>query len=172
MMEVIGLAASIVAIGQAAEMALNMSRSMRTLARRLRAAQSEIQRFAKDIEIFSSVIGAAYFSLYSHCGTEKTPSPVLRYIDRSKVLDQLVEQSDGVIDHIGELKPRIQSLESKLSFKTKLKWLFCRSDVEALGPKMESVKTSLHLIIDIITLEMVAQRDSSKPQSKEVQREM
>jgi hypothetical protein len=172
-MEAIGLAASIVAIGQAAEIALNMSRSMRRLARRIRAAQDDIRRFAKDIEIFSSVIGAAHFSLYSHCDTEKTLSPVLQYIEHSKVLDQLVEQSDGVIDHIGELKPRIRTLESRIPLKTKFKWVFRRAEVEALGPKMESVKTSLNLIITIVTLEIVAQKDSSKEvPSKEVRREM
>jgi hypothetical protein len=77
-MEVIGLAASIVAIGQAAQIALNMSRSMRRLARRIRAAQDDIRQFAEDIDIFSSVIGAAHFSLYSHCDTEKTLTPVYR----------------------------------------------------------------------------------------------
>jgi hypothetical protein len=167
-MEAIALAASIVAIGQAAEIAFNMSRSMRRLARRVRAAQDDIRTFARDIEIFSSVIGAAHFSLYSHCEPEKTLSPVLRYIDHSKVLDRLVEQSDGVIDHIGELKPRIQSLKSRIPLKTKFKWLFRRTEVEALGPKMESVKASLNLIITIVTLEVVAQKDSSK----EVRREM
>jgi hypothetical protein len=172
-MEVIGLAASIVAIGQAAQIALNMSRSMRRLARRIRAAQDDIRQFAEDIDIFSSVIGAAHFSLYSHCDTEKTLTPVLRYIEHSKVLDRLVEQSDGVIDHIRELKPRIRSLESRIPLKTKFKWLFRRTEVEALRPKMESVKASLNLIITIVTLEVVAQKHSSKEvPSKEFRREM
>jgi hypothetical protein len=161
-MEVIGLAASIVAIGQAADIALNMSKSMRRLARRVRAAQDDIRQFSEDIEIFSSVIGAAHFSLYRHCDTKKTLSPVLRYMEHSKVLDRLVEQSDGLIDHIGELKPRIRSLESRIPLKTKFKWLFRRAEVEALGPKMESVKASLNLIMTIVTLEVVAQEHSSK----------
>jgi hypothetical protein len=169
-MEVIGLAASIVAIGQAAQIALNMSRSMRRLARRIRAARDDIRRFAKDIEIFSSVIEAAHYSLYIHCDPKKTLSPVLHYIENSKVLNQLVEQSDGVIDHIGELKPRIQSLESRIPLKTKFKWIFRRAEIEALGPKMESVKASLNLIMTIVSMEMLAQKDSST--SKEVQREM
>jgi hypothetical protein len=172
-MEVIGLAASIVAIGQAAQIALNMSRSMRRLARSIRAAQDDIRQFAEDIYIFSSVIGAAQFSLYSHCDTEKTLTPVLRYIEHSKVLDRLVEQSDGVIDHIREIKPRIRSLESRIPLKAKFKWLFRRTEVEALRPKMESVKASLNLIITIVTLEVVAQKHSSKEvPSKEFRREM
>jgi hypothetical protein len=73
-----------------------------------------------------------------------------------------------VINHIGELKPRIKSLTSSISLKTKLKWLFRRTEVEALGPKMESVKTSLNLIMTIVTLETVSQKDFSK----EVKREM
>jgi hypothetical protein len=169
-MEVIGLAASIIAIGQAAEIALNMSRSMRHLAHRVRAAQEDIRRFAKDIEIFSSVIGAAHYSLYIHCDTKKTLSPVLHYIEHSKVLNQLVEQSEGVVDHIRELKPRIQSLKSRIPLNAKFKWIFRRAEIEALGPKMESVKASLNLIMAIVTMEMLAQKDSST--SKEVRREM
>jgi hypothetical protein len=167
-MEVIGLAASIIAIGQAAQIALQMSKSMRHISHSLGAAEHDIRGFARDIETFSSVIGAAHFSLHCHYLPEKTPSPVFRYMEHSNVLDLLVEQSDEVIDHIYELKPRIKSLASSISLKTKLKWLFRRTEVEALGPKMESVKTSLNLIITIVTLETVTQRGSSK----EVKREM
>jgi hypothetical protein len=167
-MEVIGLAASIIAIGQAAQIALRMSRSMRHLSRKLGAVQDDIRGFARDIETFSSVISAAHFSLHCNYLPEKTPSAVFRHMEHSNVLGLLVEQSNGVINHIGELKPRIKSLTSSISLKTKLKWLFRRTEVEALGPKMESVKTSLNLIMTIVTLETVSQKDFSK----EVKREM
>lgn len=176
MAEVIGLASGIIAIGGAANTALKMAKSMRRLARDLGAARKDIKKFSRDIEAFSSIIGAAHYSLEMHSRESQSQSKVLVFIHERKLLDQLVDQSDRVIDHIEEIRPRIKSLKSRISFVTRLKWILRRTDVIALGPKMESVKTSLNLVITLVTLETLMQsiqnRVGSQDSTELVVREM
>ena len=146
MAEIVGLASGIIAIAGAADTALKMAKSMRRLSRDLGAARKDIRNFSRDIEAFSSIIGAAHYSLETHSRGPQSQSKVLVFIYERKLLDQLVDQSDRVIDHIEEIRPRIKSLKSSISFVTRLKWILRRTDMIALGPKMESVKTSLNQI--------------------------
>jgi hypothetical protein len=170
MAEVVGLAASLVAIAGAAHTALKLAKSIRRLSRDLGAARKDIRNFSREIEAFSSIIGAAQYSLKTHSREPQPPSKVLVFIQERKLLDQLVDQSDRVIDHIEEIRPHIKSLKSSISFITRLKWIRRRKDMMALGPKMESVKTSLSLVITLVTLETLMQsiknqvgsRDSSE----------
>ena len=157
MAEIVGLASGIIAIACAADNALQMAKSIRRLSRDLGAAKKDIRNFSREIEAFSSIIGAAHYSLETHSRKLQSQSKVLIFIQERKVLDKLVHQSGRVIDHIDEIRPGIESLKSRISFVTRLKWIFRRTDVIALGPKMESVKTSLNLVINIVTLETLMQ---------------
>ncbi len=157
MAEILGLASSIVAIAGAADAALRMARSMRRLSKDLGAAREDIKHFARDIDNFASIIGAAHYSLQIHSTEPQSHTKVLVFIHERNLLDRLVDQSDHVIDHIKELRPSIKSLRSRISFVERLKWLLHRADVRALGPKMESVKTSLNLVISLVTYEALMQ---------------
>jgi hypothetical protein len=176
MAEIVGLASGIIAIAGAAKTALNMAKSMRRLSRDLGAAKEDIRKFSKDIEAFSSIIGAAHFSLETHSKGPLLQSKVLVFIHKRKLLDQLVDQSDRVIDHIEEIRPRIKALKSRISFVTRLKWILRRTDIVALGPKMESVKTSLNLVMTLVAFETLMQsiknQVGSQDSTKGVVREM
>ena len=62
MAEIVGLASSIIAIAGAADTALQMAKSIRRLSRDLGAARKDIRKFSREIEAFSSIIGAAHYS--------------------------------------------------------------------------------------------------------------
>jgi hypothetical protein len=175
MAEILGLAASIVAIAGVADHALRLAKSMKRLARDLGAARKDIRLFARDIDAFSSLIGAAHYTLQTHAKPESS-SKVLVFIHERKLLGQLVEQSDRVIDHIEELRPDIKSLKSSISFITRIRWIMRREDVNALRPKMESVKTSLNLVISMVMYEALMQSSvlqaSSHNISEATQREV
>jgi hypothetical protein len=156
MAEILGIAESIAAICGAGDSAFKMARSMKRLSRDLGAARKDIRNFSRDIDAFSSIIGAARYTLETHSKPESR-SKVLVFIHERQILDQLVDQSDRVIDHIRELRPSIKSLKSSISWVTRVKWISRRTDVKALGPKMESVKTSLNLLITMFSYEAIMQ---------------
>jgi hypothetical protein len=156
MAEILGIAAGISAICGVGDSTFKMARSMRHLSRDLGAARKDIRNFSRDIDAFSSIIGAAHYTLETHSKPD-SPSKVLVFIHERQILDQLVDQSYRVIDHISELRPSIKSLKSRISWVTRVKWIMRKTDVEALGPKMESVKTSLNLVITMVSYEAIMQ---------------
>jgi len=181
MAEIVGLAASIIAIAGVAETALSLSKSIRRVARGLRTARKDIRKFAKEIEAFSSIIGAAHYSLSMHSREPQSQSAgegskVLVFIHKRKLLDHLVDQSDHVADQIEEIRPRLVSIKSNISFIERWKWILCRREVGALGLNMESVKTSLNLVITLVMYETLMQsigrQVNSQDDSKLVLREM
>jgi hypothetical protein len=165
MAELIGLAASIIAIGGAADTAWKIGRAMRRLARHLGAAREDIRKFARDIEDFSLLIGGAQLSLHNLSMKPQAQTKVLEYIHNRKLLKRIVAASNRVMDYIYKIWPRLESLESSLALFEKIKWVRRRSQVEALGPKMESVKSSLQLVVSVVTLETLLNQGQS-PETK------
>lgn len=165
MAEAIGLAASIIAIGGAADTAYRIQRKIRRLARDLGAAQENILKFATEIKDFSLVVSTANLSLHEYSKKSSAENKVLQHIQRHEVLGRIVTASDCVMDHIYKLMPRLKSLESSIPLVERWKWVLRRTEVEALGPKMESVKSSLQLIVTVVTLESVLNQGES-PENK------
>jgi len=163
---IVGLVASLVALEAAAESAWKISKKMIRLARKLRAAKKEIKEFASEIKTFSLVIGAARFTLHCHCNGNSSRSDVLTHIGNEQIFELLVEQFDLIMDNIEGLWPRLESLESNLSFITRLKWLTRQKYVEALTPKMNSVKTSLELVVSLVAYDELMQQRVSKSDDK------
>jgi hypothetical protein len=162
MAEAIGLAASIIAIGGAADTAYRIQRKIRRLARDLGAAQENILKFATEIEDFSLVVTTANLSLHEYSKKSSAETKVLQHIQHNEVLNSLAIASKCVMDHIYKLMPRLKSLESSIPLVERWKWVLRRTEVEALGPKMESVKASLMLIVGVVTMESVLNQDESR----------
>jgi uncharacterized protein YoxC len=165
MAEAIGLAASIFAIGGAADTAYKIQRKIRRLARDLGAAQENILKFATEIKDFSLVVSTANLSLHEYSKRSSAENKVLQHIQQHEVLHRIVKASDCVMDHIYKLMPRLKSLESSIPLVERWKWVLRRTEVEALGPKMESVKSGLQLIVTVVTLESVLNQGES-PENK------
>lgn len=162
MAEALGLAASVIAIGGVADTAYRIQKKIRRLARDLGAAQENILKFATEIKDFSLVVATANLSLHEYSKKSSAKNKVLQHIQNHEVLDRTVAASNCVMDHIYKLVPRLKSLESSIPLYERWKWVQRRTEVEALGPKMESVKSSLQLIVVVVTLEAVLNQDESR----------
>jgi hypothetical protein len=161
-MDPLSFTASLVAILSIAGAAGELSMSMYRI-RKAGSASLDIGIFAMDIKAFASVIRMAHERLTKHCDmqTQLQPSLVLQDIEKVKVLNQLVAQSESVMAQIELVQPRLGSMQSSFDFITRLKWLLRKNDVQALSLRMESVKTNLELVINIIQLEVLKQQEPS-----------
>jgi len=162
MAEAVGLIASIIAIGGVADKAYRVSKDIRRLARDLSSAQADIKKFATEIKDFSLVISYANLSLHEYSKKTSAESKVLESIQHQKLFDRILAASDRVIDHIYQIWPGLESLESTIPLFERFKWIMRRAEVAALHPKMESVKTSLQLIVSVVTLESVLKQGESR----------
>ncbi len=168
MAEVAGLVASIIAIGGAADTAYRIQRKIRRLARDLGAAQENILKFATEVKDFSLVVSTASLSLHEYSKKSSAESKVLQHIQHHEVLNQTVKASNCVMDHIDKLMPRLKSLESSIPLVERWKWVLRRTEVESLGPKMESVKSGLQLIVTVVILESVLNQAESRETKRRV----
>lgn len=167
MAEVVGLAASIIAIIGIAETATKVARSLLRIARKAGTARDDIQTLASSIMAFSAVIQVAHDSLKAH--HQKDPkSPVLKYIAEHKVLRDLKFQSDIVEEHIENIEPQLRTICSRIDLLTRFRWWKQESEVKALGPEMESVKTNLLVLMHVIVLEVLRQKEPSEETNREM----
>jgi len=159
MAEVIGLAASITAIAAAAGTACKVANTLYRLAERIRAASSEIEDFALKMSLFGFIVEAAHSALDQH--SKAFNSTVLEFMDRRQVVANLGRESQKLVRRSKALMEKIRSIQSKLDLWTRVQWLLRKSEVEALGPDMESVKTSLTIVMQTLTLETLRQQPAS-----------
>lgn len=159
-MDPLSLTASLVAILGIAGSATKLSRTLYSVARKAGPAGVGIESFAMDVSTFASVVQMAHSLLNEHCDvqTRLQPSLVLQNIEENEVLDQLVAQSKSVINHIKLVRPRLKSIQGSFDFITRLKWHLRKTEIQALGLRVESVKTNLLLVISLVHLEAVKQQ--------------
>jgi len=161
-------AASIIGIGTAAGSAIKISKTIYHFCKTIHGAKHDIQAFAKDVETYGTVIRFAHLSLDRHLGSE---SPVLDFMDTQHVLVQLKQQADRVKVQIKQLVRRIRPLRNKNEWWTRVKWVWQKPDFEAVGPKMESVKSSLNVVVTFIMMEVMLQQEKAEA-NVEVQRSL
>jgi hypothetical protein len=149
-------------IGTAADTAYTIQKDIRRLARDLGHAQEDILKFATDIKDFSMVTNRAILALYEYTKKSSAETIVLQSIHDRKLFTRIRAASNRVIDHIDKIWPHLESLESKIPFGERLKWAMRRPQVEALDPKMESVKSSLQLSISVVSLEWLLNQGESR----------
>lgn len=168
MAEGIALAASITALVGVAGTAAKVSKSLIRAARDIKYADEDIHKFAVDIRTFASIIKIAHHVLHRRVSNPNL-SEVLEYLDRFKVLDDLLGKSQNIEDSMKKVKPKIKSLVSSVGLWTRVKWLFFNKDeILKFGPQMESVKTSLIIIMDIVKMDEI----NRVPQTDETREEM
>jgi hypothetical protein len=167
MAEAVALAASLTALGGVAIAATKFAIVLQEVANDVRSAKEEIVNFLVVIKSFETLIGLARISLDRQF-KKQNQSPVICYINDFNVMDDLVEQSKSVKRYMKKTTPKMKRLPSNIDFFTSFKWAMRKSKILALGPQMESVKTSLIIIMAIVKMEQVQQ----EPQSEEAVEEM
>jgi hypothetical protein len=146
---VIGL---ISGIGSIASAAIKLSRMLRRIAKDIGSVEEEVVDFAKNVAIFSSVIWVANESLQHHC-SQGGPTATISRIRNERIMEQLCDQSIAVNRRIGRVGHQLKGLKSRFDFISRLKWRSWKPEVRELSLKMESVKSSLNLLVCAIALE-------------------
>lgn len=167
MAEVIALVASITAIVGVAKEAAKLSRTLYRISRAAGSAKGEIEKHAANTAAFSSAIQATRELLQIHFPKQPQASG-MSIVEESKVLKNVEVQSDLATSHIEQVRIQIRSIRSSYGWYTGLKWYFLRSDVQSVSLEIETVKSSLSLLLQLVKLEA----ELCKEPSRETRHEM
>jgi hypothetical protein len=161
MAEVVGLVASVAGIAAAAAAALKASAALLEVARTLGAAGHEIEDFAINIRSFASVLQLGIGSV-RRCTKKGSSAKVIKYLEELEVLDQLAFQSKRTNRKIKRAWKHTKSVRSNLTFVTRIKWYFAKPEVQALHPEMETLKTSLLVVMQSVRLEEMKEGEDNE----------
>jgi hypothetical protein len=158
---------SITATAGIAGAATKLSKSLLRTAREVGPASDDIRTFAMGISAFSSVILLAHNALREHYARQ-SHSSLLKFINDHRILDQLAEQSVHLIEQVNLIRPRIESLRSRLDLICRFRWLRLKSEVHDIGLQMESVKMNLLLVIHVLALDVYQMKELSRRARREM----
>jgi len=168
MMDPLSFSVSLISIAGLASAALKTSMALYGFARELEAASEDIEQFALDIRTFASItqMGHSTLSLYY---TKEPTSSVLDYIKELEILDLLAKQSRRTRKKIKNAWRQTESVQSSLKFVTRVKWIFRKKEIKVLYPDMESLKSSLLLVMAYVNWEVAQKKGDSEETRREMQ---
>lgn len=150
MAEIVGLAASIAGLLSTAGAAAKLTQTIFRVAKHVKGAKKEIEDFGREIDSFAKLIQFAYSTLDKYKSDYRLESQTLQSMDEHKILDVLVTDCWRVIHYITPIRKLIRSLRGTLKLWTKIKWAWQSQDVKELGPKIQSVKMSIMLVMETL----------------------
>ncbi|AEO63036.1 uncharacterized protein THITE_2084540 [Thermothielavioides terrestris NRRL 8126] len=154
MAEVLAVAGGIAAIFELAKAGWRFADTLSQFARHAGAAGFEVERFANQVEAFSDAVELAQLILSRHLHRNQESS-VVTYIRRQNILDIIGTEANIVQRRLRATQDQVMGLESRSVVLASIKWLLRRSSIMQLSPEMESVKSTLSLLVDIAQLEDV-----------------
>lgn len=165
-MDPLSIAASVVALCTAGEAAYKIASSLYHSSRKVNGAGDDIEIFAKDVDNYGLAMGIAYAALEPICISANRPSRVIGYLIKNKGLESLAEQSRRLTKHIKKYNPDIRALRGRSQIIARLKWALQKKEIDALGLRMESVKSNLQIIISSVALEALMEQPPSTAKDK------
>lgn len=165
-MDPLSITASVVALCSAGEAAYKIASSLYHSSRRVKGAGDDIEIFAKDVDNFGLAMGTAYAALEPICVSTNRPSCVIHYLIRNGGLESLAKQSERLTKDIRKYNPDIRALRGRPEFIARFKWAFQRKEINALGLRMESVKSNLQIILTSIAVEALMEQPRTTANDK------
>lgn len=170
-MEVAGFALTVVAFVKTTRSVSHLVKRIHRVAKDAPAIKEQLLQTAIPLKSFVTAVRAAHASLEHKC-PDDSDSEVIQYIIRQGLPKDLEQQSFYLEHSIVQVKDRLSTLNSSWGdFITSYRWTKMRPEVEALFAPMESMKTTLSLILNVIILEMKTGECSGKP-TAELEAEM
>jgi hypothetical protein len=167
MMDPLSLTASLVAIGGAAAAAFQIATSLRDVAQAVKEAAEDIENFSIDVRSFALVAQLGHDSLERH--QKRSPmSLVLQYIKSHNVIEELAKQSQRTKGRLEKAWKPTDKLESRVEMINKLRWVMKKKVIQSLKPEMESLKTSLQVVMSSIMMEFLQQKEDSEENREEM----
>ncbi len=120
----------------------------------VRSASDEAERFAASAQSLSSVVAMAGSSLYRHC-CQHADSKLMAYIADNNVLDSLSDESWVGVRRMRDASRKVVAMRSRFRLVAVARWIAGRRAILGLYPWMDSVKSSVYIVLCCVQLEMM-----------------
>lgn len=165
MADPLSLTASLLAIGSAAGAALEISIALYNFARKVQTASKDIQEFALEIRVFGTLMRTGYKCLKNYYRKAHN-SKLIYYIEKQKLLQSLVEQSDSIEERIHSACVLVENLPSSFKWWERVKWVIRKNEVEKIRPSMEKLKNSFTLLMAFVTFETLQKQGGDSEETR------
>ena len=152
MAEVLAIPAALAAVLQLAEYGRHFSKVLYRFSRNASTAKEDVKRFASQVQTFSDTIDLAQVSLDRHFAAY-AESPIIAYISRRPVLHNIAQQALQIFDRFQNSRDLVRTIDSGFGFWASIKWSLRKTTVLELFPEMETVKSSLLMLMSTAHLE-------------------
>ncbi len=175
-MEAVGLTAAAISITKTAKAASQLVNKLYHVAKEAELVANQMKRAAMSLRSFSTNVTAAQASMTRHC-PRGTCSPAIEYIREYNLGGQLRDESRYLRMQIQELEERMSKISSTVGSSkignliTSWRWTQLKPTVDGLMNPMESLKASLILALNVVTLEVVSAQGGGQ-RSQQLEREM
>lgn len=167
-MEAVGFVAAIISVGKTVKTVSRVYELLYRVAKESPGISVHINRSRIPLCTVDGTVRAAVSSLQRHC-TDDPDLPTIHYIRKSGLPASLKEWLFQLRSDIRDLETEIEKLGSSIRWKVwmSFQWALMKPKIEALFALMESLKTTLGLILGVIHLEMtMASRGAGAPTEK------
>lgn len=137
----------------------------------LRTADAEINRFAIQVHNFSQTSEAARLSLSRYC-SKHPDSEVSNYLKEKGVLEGLAQESELVERDVQSATRRVVAMMAKSRVFARIQWSFRKESILQVCIGMESIKSSIGLILHTVQLEVafIDRKESPHQTAEEIER--
>ncbi|KAH6842896.1 hypothetical protein B0I37DRAFT_418043 [Chaetomium sp. MPI-CAGE-AT-0009] len=153
MAEFLAVTGGLAAVVQLAVSGRDLAKTLYRFAVDTGAAAAEVERFAN----------------------QNPESPVVAFIKNSQVLENIYSEASTVRAHLRAIRDQVIDMKSRWVLWASIKWNFKKLSILELSPEMESVKTSLCLLMASTNLEalhLISRSRDNQDSNDELAKEM
>jgi hypothetical protein len=158
-MEALAIIGGAAALIQLASSGGWFARGLYRFAKDAGAAAAEIERFGNQVQASAGTIEVALIVLNRYCA-EHPSSALVSYIATRQVLIDIDTGARLVLAHMESITFQVNSIASRSTFWTNIRWTFKRTSILDLCPEIERVKSSLILLMMTVQFDALV---SSRP---------
>jgi hypothetical protein len=166
MAEVVGLVASIIAICELGGKTVKVSRILLEIARSAPFLQDEIEQIAHPLQLSGSAIKNAYEQLQS-LDIRDGNSLVSRHMRKNNVAKNLHICAKEVMEKLSYFLEEVLSLTDTWKWLAAYKWYKSKARFNAIGIMVESVKSSMTLLMHSAHLEILQNQSTNGAETQQ-----
>ena len=150
-MEALAGLSAIVGISAAA---IEWSRNIYEVAHEIKHAREEVEYFANEVFSFGSAILLAKESLDRQSEKQNAAATIGRMKGLRKLIKAVTFQSKSINRRIKNTFTQLDTMSITFDILCRIKWYFHKTDVKWLSVQMNSVQTTMNLVVASVTLEL------------------
>lgn len=160
MAEIVGLAASILALAGLAKTAIKFGKEARLFFRDFKTVRNDLRRAIRHVCFSAETINTAQGTLYKYCQHRDTRgSEVIKFIENEHVSKYMLGQSRHIRGSIRQLGKKLQLLKDQVRLWVTWQWRYSlRNEIEELRVQMQFIQVSFTLLLEAVQLEIAMTR--------------